>query len=325
MNRNKTDAVSYLVIVLCFVVAAIILVQVFRSITFTGSNDTELLEVLRLEIMIPANGFNSKNEKVYFSPIDGTIEREKIAGAVVRVGSPVLSIKTGQGSTEIQSESNGILSYIRDTLEGTYTVDNALNGSLTPQEITDPPTEFERVEDGKKVKEGEFICKVVDNEEISYVLLMNQKYFSKFQVGDSATFTLTYPSNLSVTGQITHLEPLNEKQVLVVFTTEFYVDVLLNTRKIEGYFTFGYQNAAILKPSTVKEVSPGEYAIYYLSSSTGKPVYTPIQIAGYQPGTEYYIVSSFGSKDETKPIENLRGYEVFSNWKQVEKDLKSNE
>ena len=121
------------------------------------------------------------------------------------------------------------------------------------------------------------------------------------------------------------MEPLNEKQVLVVFTTEFYVDVLLNTRKIEGYFTFGYQNAAILKPSTVKEVSPGEYAIYYLSSSTGKPVYTPIQIAGYQPGTEYYIVSSFGSKDETKPIENLRGYEVFSNWKQVEKDLKSNE
>ncbi|MDD4028464.1 MAG: HlyD family efflux transporter periplasmic adaptor subunit [Caldisericia bacterium] len=324
-TKKTTDAVSVVVIAFCFVIAAIILVQVFRTISFSHTNHTLSLDVTRTEIMILANGFNSKTETVYSSPVNGVVSRIKMAGAVVRIGSPILSIVTDTTTTEIQSQTNGVLSYIRDNIEDTFTFENALQKTISMEEILDPPTKFERVEDGKKVKEGDFICKVVNNDNISYVLLVESRFASRLDIGKSYSFTLTYPASLSVNGSISKKEVYNDDYVLVCFTTPYYVETLLNTRKVNGYFSFGFHNAAILPPSAVKEVSPGLYAIYYVPFDSSKPVYAPVTVKGYQPGTNDFIITEIGAGDDAKPVDEYRGIEVYLDWKLVEEELSNNE
>ena len=325
MNKNKPATISAIFIILCFVVAAIIVIQVFRIISFSPKNNTFPLEVNRIEVIIPGKGYNVKTENKYIAPISGTVNRIKKAGAVVRNGSPMVSINSGKTNSELSSQQIGILSYICDGLEATYTIENALNGNLTPKEITDPSTQFERVENEKKVKEGDFICKVVGNESISYVLLINPLFANKFSVGDSATFSLTYPSSMSVSGTITHIQPIDENNLLIIFKTPYYIDVLLNTRNIKGYFTFGFHTAALIPHDAVKEISPGNYALYYVPNKEDKPVFTSVNVLGIQPGTNYYIVTSFGSEKSEKKIEACRGVQVCNSWKAIEKEIMKNE
>jgi hypothetical protein len=313
------------VIAFCFVIAAIILVQVFRTITFSPQNSTIPLDVTRTEIMIPGNGFNTKTETIYLSPIQGTVHRIKIPGAVVRVGSPMASVSNSSTTTEIQAQSQGILSYIRDGLEEIFTFENALQKSISYDDIVEPPTKFERVEEGKKVLENEFVCKVVNNDSICYVLLIQTKLASRLEKGTSATFSLTYPASLSVNGTIIENEPYNDELTIVCFSTPYYVETLLNTRKVNGYFSFGYRNAAILPPSAVKEISPNQYALYYLPFDSQTPVYAPVNVEGIQPGTEQYIITEIKSGEKMLPIEDFRGIEIFLDWKNVEKELLTNE
>jgi hypothetical protein len=324
-SKKPTDAVSVVVVAFCFVIAAIILVQVFRTISFTSKSSTMLLDVTRTEIMILANGFNSKSETIYYAPTNGVVHRIKMAGAVVRIGSPMLSIEKDSTTSEIKSNTHGVLSYIRDNVEDIFTIENAFQGTISLEDMLEPPTQFERVEDGKKIKEGDFICKVVNNESISYLLLVETKYSPKLKVGSSHTFTLTYPANLSVSGTIAKKESFNDEYELVCFTTPHYVETLLNTRKVSGYFSFGFYNAAILPPSAIKEIAPGQYAMYYLPFDSTKPVYTPVTVKGHQPGTNYYIVTEIGSGDDVKKIDECRGMEVYTEWEQIEKELFTNE
>lgn len=324
-EKKPTDAVSVVVIAFCFVIAAIILVQVFRTITISPKNSTLPLNVTRTEVMILGNGFNAKTETIYLSPIQGIVHRVKIPGAVVRVGSPIASVSNSSSNTEIQAQSQGVLSYIRDGLEEVFTFENALQKTISFDDIMEPPTKFERVEDGKKVMENEFICKVVNNESISYVLLVETKVADRIEKGSSATFSLTYPASLSVNGTVTEKEPYNDDYTIVCFTTPYYVETLLNTRKVNGYFSFGYHNAAILPPSAVKETAPNQYAFYYLPFDGQAPVYAPVHVEGIQPGTEQYIVTAIKSGENMIPIEDFRGIEVFLDWENVEKELLTND
>ncbi len=324
-EKKPTDAVSIVVIAFCFVIAAIILVQVFRTVTLSPKNTTIPLDVTRTEIMILGNGFNAKNETVYLSPIQGIVHRIKIPGAVVRVGSPMASISNASTTTEIQAQSQGIVSYIRDGLEDTFTFENALQKTISFDDIMEPPTKFERVEEGKKVLENDFVCKVVNNDSICYILLIQSKLADRLEKGAFATFSLTYPASLSVNGTIIEKELYSDEHTIVCFSTPYYVETLLNTRKVNGYFSFGYHNAAALPPSAVKEISPNQYAIYYLPFDSQTPVYTPVHVEGIQPGTEQYIITEIKSGEKMLPIEDFRGIEVFLDWEKVEKELLTND
>jgi hypothetical protein len=236
----------------------------------------------------------------------------------------MLSINSDETKSEISSQQVGILSYIRDGLESTYSVENALNGTLSIKEIKNPATEFERVEDGKKVNEGDFVCKVVGNDLISYVLVVNPKFLNKLVPNISATFSLTYPTSMSISGTINSITPIDENNVIVVFSTPYYIDVLLNNRKIEGYFTYGFHNASLIPMDAIKEVSPGNYALYYIPANEDIPIFTSAEVIGIQPGTNYYIVSSFGKEEKIK-VEDFRGVQICKSWESVEKEIMQND
>ncbi|MCK5848307.1 MAG: hypothetical protein KAH01_03835 [Caldisericia bacterium] len=324
MTNKKPDTISSIFIIFCFLVAIIIIVQVVRTISFSPKTDTFSLDIMRIEVTTPGNGYNSKTEFQYFSPIRGTVKRLKNAGSVVRVGSPMLSIDSDETKTELSSQHIGILSYIRDGLESTYTVENALNGTLSVNEILDPATSFERVEDGKKVNEGDFVCKVVGNDLISYVLVVEPKFLNKLVENSSATFSLTYPTSMSISGTVNSITHIDENNAIVVFSTPYYIDVLLNTRKIEGYFSYGFHNASLMPMDAIKEVSPGNYALYYIPANGDIPVFTSVDVIGIQPGTNYYIVSSF-VKEKKVNVENFLGVQICNSWESIEKEIMEND
>ncbi len=302
MPRKKVNIPFFFFGLVCISIAFVLIWNIGKGIITTRNTGIIQTSLQRIEIKIPASGFVSKTEHLIFSPLDGKVERLEEAGELLRSGTEVVRIHKGSNEHEvITNEHHGILTFIKDDCEEHYIIQN-LNQMLL-KEILEPPVKMSRVGDDQNVKTGDFIFKIVENDIMHFALVIPPQFKNivenlkqhRFYENSNLTFRVENPTNLLLAGKIEKIEEREKNHLLVVFTTPFYVDVLLNTRFISGFFTFGYVTASLVPQSSIMIDDEGKsYAIEHKED----PTKIPVTLLGIDPFSNQYIVDGLGSSQE---------------------------
>jgi hypothetical protein len=303
MPGKKTIAFPILFVSLLSIVLAILLLwNIGRGLFQSNDSETIQASIQRIELIIPASGFVARTEHLVLSPDEGKVLRLQEAGELLRPQTEIIQLKKGPRGTEtILNEFNGLLSYIKDECEEKFVLANL--DQLLLQEIIDPPAKQTRLADDQSVKKGDFLFRIVENDEMHLVLAVDPKYteftqslFSdSFKPSSEINFRVESPTNLILGASVQKIEKREKDHSLVILSTPYYIDTLLNNRKISGFFTFGYVNASLLPKTALHK---GENGKYYVYEKNDEPRQIEVTLRGLDPFTQQYIVEGLETSQE---------------------------
>ena len=288
------------------IVAALILINIIPKNLFQKKADSFFPDIERIEATIPAKGFIAKKEIMYMAPAAGKVKRIKMAPELLAKNVEAVQIIMDENKPAISVKANdeGFITYIKDNCEEAYSWDKLQSKTLTVDEILNPPVKQEKVSGDQIVEKGDFLFKIVKDNFLQYYLVLDSIDESKFVVGESLVFSLQYPRTLMADGKIIKKTNLNKEKVLLVFDTPYYIEPVINDRKIEGNFTFGYSTACYIPVSAVqvRKSSKGsiEYFIYLKEQKDNqiKAILTKINVLGMDIVKRNYIVNSIKEDQE---------------------------
>jgi len=284
MTNKKTPLLLILINFFFVLVAILILFNFFPKNLFQKKQDTFNVIKERIELTIPAKGFISKHEVLYKAPIDGKLKRIKQPPELLAKNEEAVQIQdsTSKKLISVKVNDSGFITYIKDGIEETYSYDILSKKTLTEEEIASPPANQIKVSDDEEVKKGDFIFKIVENDLIYFFLILDKNDKEKLSIGNNFVFSITDPQNITTSGVITKMVPINDKKFLVIFESSFYIEPLLNIRKISGSFTFPFITASYIPEKAVgkKKDAKGvdHYYILVKSEIDGKVTSTLTEI-----------------------------------------------
>lgn len=303
MRRQKSIALPILLISLLSVFFALLLFwNIGRGLFQNKSSDTMQATLQRIELIIPGSGFVARTEHLVVSPDEGKAIRLQEAGELLRPQSEIIELKKGsRGSETILNQHNGLLSYIKDGCEEKFILANL--DQLLLQEIIDPPAKQIRLGDDQTVKKGDFLFKIVENDQMHLILALDPIYtelteglFSQnFKASSEINFRIESPTNLILGATVHKIEKREKEHSLLVLTTPYYIDTLLNNRKISGFFTFGYVTASLLPKSAVHKGENGKYYVYEKNEEARQ---IEVKLRGLDPFSQQYIVEGLETSQE---------------------------
>ena len=285
------------------VIGAGILFYVFNDFSLSRTPETIYAELQRIEVSFPAAGFIAKDENIYYAEADGKVKRIIEPGEIVKKGTEIAQIVQNDGKIiSVKAQNNGLVTYIIDNCEDKYNINNI--DKLLTTEIIDPPVKQERVADGDTIKKGNFLFKIVGNDKISYILVFDKDEKQKISENKELVFAVEYPVNMLIDGKIERLEDREDNKCLAVFSTEYYIDTLLNWRKISGRFVFGTVTASYLPISSLTKNEKGEDVVY-IKNSSGLPEAYKVTVLGKDYSRKNYIVQGLKKFEEVYFDANL--------------------
>ncbi len=301
MPQRNINVPFFFFSLLCISIAFVLIWNIGKSFISTGDSGIIQTSLQRIELKIPASGFVSKTEHLFYSPYEGKVERLEEAGELLRPGTEIVRIHKDNESQTIPNEHHGKLTFIKDNCEEDYIIQNI--DQLLLKEILNPPRDPVHVTDDKNIKEGDFLFKIVENDYMHFALVIPPqfKYLienikqDRFRENANLTFRIEDPTNLLLAGTIEKLEERENNHLLATFSTPFYVDVLLNTRQISGFFSFGYVTASLLPQSAVIRSVDGQY---YAFEHKEEPSRIPVKILGIDPFSNQYVVGGLEASQE---------------------------
>jgi hypothetical protein len=301
--KKKFSIYNLILGLVIIVIGAGVLFYVFNGFSFSRTPETVYAEPQRIEVSIPASGFIAKDEKIYYAEASGKIKRIIEPGEIVKKGAEIAQITQNDGKTiSVKAQNNGLVTYIIDNCEDKYNINNI--DKLLTTEIIDPPVKQERVADGDTIKKGDFLFKIVGNDKISYILVFDNENKQKISGNKELVFAVEYPVNMLIDGKIEKIEDREDNKCLAVFSTEYYIDTLLNSRKISGRFVFGTVTASYLPISSLAKNEKGE-DIVYIKKSTGLPEAFKVTVLGKDYSRNNYIVQGLEKFEEVYFDANL--------------------
>lgn len=313
MNTKKSSLLLILINFFFVVVAVLILFNFFPKNLFQKKSETFNPTLERIEVAIPAKGFIAKQEIIYTAPVAGKVKRIKQAPELVPKNDEAIQI-IGIDTQKVQSikvKEAGFITYIKDGCEELLSFEALQKKVLTEDEIVNPPVNQIKVTDDQVVKKNDFIFKIVKDNIVRYYLVVDTKEISKFVIGDNLIFSIYTPQNITTDGKIVKITKINEKKSLLIFETSFYIEPLLNNRKISGSFTFPYVTASYIPTESVaikKDAKGVEHFYILVKEEKNKKItaiITEIKPLGQNSYTKDYIVNDLS---ESKDI--FRNYSV---------------
>lgn len=306
MNNKKNSLLLILINFFFVIVAILILFNFLPKNLFQKKSEVFNPVLERIEITIPAKGFIAKQEIIYRAPVSGKIKRIKQAPELLAKNEEAVQI-IGTDSKLIQSvkvKDEGYITYIKDGCEEILSFDLIQKKIFTVEEIIDPPVSQVKVTDDQVVEKDDFIFKIIKDNIVQYFLVIDSKEISKFVVGDNLIFSITDPQNITADGKIVKISPLTETKSLLIFETSFYIEPLLNLRKISGSFTFPYITASYIpfKAVNVQKDKKGLEHYYVLvkeeKNNIITAVRTEVKILGQNPYSKDYMVNNLTENKE---------------------------
>ncbi len=302
---KKTIQLPYFIFgILCVAFAFLLFSNIVRGLLNRKTGDTFQPSLQRIELKIPAAGFIAKTEHLVLASEDGKVERLQEAGTLVRTKTEIVHLKKHSQSSNIETifnEFEGIVTYIKDECEEKYQLSNV--DQLLLQEILQPPIKQSRVGDDQTVKKGDFIFKIVENDLMHFVLIIEPQYQKalsniyqqQFSIGSDINFRVEFPSNLMVGCNIVRQEKREKDYQLIILSSPYYVDLMLNQRKVNGFFSFGFVSASLIPDTSLIFDESGKT---YVLEKQDQPERIPVEILGIDPSTMQYIVSGLESSQE---------------------------
>ena len=301
--KKKLSTFNYIFGLVMVLIAAGILYYVFNDFSFSQTPETTYAELQRIEISYPASGFIAKDEKIYYAETDGKLKRLIEPGEIVKKDTEIVQIIQNNGTNvSVKAQNGGLVTYIIDNCEDKYKVNNI--DKLLISEILEPPVRQERIADGDVVKKGDFIFKIVGNDKISYILVFDNEEKQKINENKELVFAVEYPVNMLINGKIEKLQDREDNKCLAVFSTEYYIDTLLNWRKISGRFVFGTTTASYLPITSLTKNEKGE-DIVYIKNASGIPEALKVTVLGKDYSRNNYIVQGLKKFEEVYCDANL--------------------
>lgn len=295
MEKKSSFRFSFGLIVVVFAVIVFIYLFINGS-TFKTQSQTSYAELQRIEVSYPATGFVSKVEKIYTAPVDGKIKRIIDAGELVKKDTEVAQIIQDNGNViSIKSDIGGLVTYIIDNCEEKYKAENIDN--LLVEEILNPQIKQQRRGGGENVKTGDFIFKIVGNDFVKYILIIDKELAEKIKQNDTLVFGVEQPVNMLIEGKIEKIETRENNKYLVVFSTSSYIELLLNSRKVIGRFIFGTYTASYVPETALTKNENGE-DIVFIKDSTGSPKPIKVNVIGKNNSLKSYIVQGLSNFQE---------------------------
>lgn len=301
-NLKKTPLLLIIINSFFVLVAILILINFFTKIFtkyfFQKKQDTFSVTKERIEIKIPAKGFIVKQETIYKAPIDGKVKRIKQPPDLLAKNEEAVQIinSVSKNTVSLKTTDPGFITYIKDGCEELLSIDKLSKKSLNEEDIINLQINQTKVADDQEVKKGEFIFKIIENNFLQYYLLIDKKEAEKISLREDLIFTITDPQNITTDGKIIKVTPINEKKILVIFETTFYIEPLINLRKINGSFTFPYITGNYVPPKAIgkKKDSKGIDKFYVLvkTEDEGKifSKLTEVKIIGQSAFSNDYII-----------------------------------
>jgi len=314
---KKVNSVLLITINFLFVIVAVLLlINIIPKDLFQKKSDSFFPEIERIETTIPGSGFIAKKEIMVKAPFTGKVKRIKMAPDLLAKNDEAvqLFIEDNKSPISVKTNEEGFITYIKDNCEEAYAWDIVQKKSFTEDEILNPPVKQEKVSGDQVVEKGDFLFKIVKNNELQYYLLVDAQDGSKFVIGESLVFSIKNPRNLMADGKITKKITISKEKVLVVFDTPFYIEPVINDRKIDGVFTFGFTSASYVPSSAVevRKTTKGDPEYFVLvkekKGNQVKAIVTKISVLGQDTSKRNFIVNSL--KEDM---------EIFKDFKATEK------
>lgn len=240
-------------------------------------------------------------------------KKAKIAGEKSPAGSYLKKLieerseyenQLNSGSEYLTSTRSGVVSYRVDGLEEVLTPSNF--GSLSKKVL-----EELNLKTGQIVSTSEECGKIIDNFSCYIAsILKNENLEEKnAKVGDKLTLRLS--NSKEVKAEIIYISKESEKEDLVIFKLEQYVEELINYRKIS--FDIIWWNESGLKVPNEAIKTESEDLYYVIKKSVG---YTDkIYIKVLKKGEKYSIIKNYESGKEL--LEKGISKEIVENRKKI--------
>jgi hypothetical protein len=283
-------------------IALVLLFNISRSLWDNNSSETIFPVTQRIEIKIPAAGFLSKTEYLIHAPDDGKVERLQPPGELYRSNTEIIRLKKdAQETITITNEHDGLLTYIIDECEQHFTYDNI--DQLLLQEILNPPTKQRKLDDNQSVKKGDFLFKIIQNDEMHFILAIEPRFKEMVQsvykniikTGNDVNFKVESPTNLMIQGQIQRMEEREKDHLLLVISSPYYIDALLNNRRVSGYISFGHTTAFLLPVTAVLRDEEGNFFVFERKEVPTKMI---VNVLGLDTASNHYIIEKTESTPE---------------------------
>jgi len=293
---KKSSKLNILFGAVFIIIAGSILFYMFNSFSSNRASQTFYAELQRIEVSFRASGFVVKDEEIYFSPADGKVKRIIEAGELVKKGTEVAQIiQSDRKVVSVKTNREGLVTYIKDNCEEKYKDSNV--DKLLVEEILEPPVKQERRGGGENVKKGDFLFKIVGNDSIKYVLILDKEDAKKISQNESLVFAVEYPVNMLIEGKIEKLEERENNKYVAIFSTTYYIEPLLNWRKISGRFVFGTFTASYVPETALTKNDKGE-DIVFIKDSSGSPKAVKVKVLGKDSSRKSYIVQGLSKFQE---------------------------
>jgi len=311
MNTKKNSLLLILINFFFVLVAVLILFNFFPKNLFQKKAETIKPTLERIELTIPAKGFIAKQEILYKAPVGGKIKRMRSAPELLVKNDEAVQIFSLESKPmySVKVKDEGFITFIKDSCEEILSWDLLSKKVFTEEEIVNPPINQLKVSDDQVVEKDDFIFKIVKNNVIHYYLAIDTKDVEKFNIDDNLIFTIYTPRNITADGKIIKKTLLNQTKTLLIFETSFYIEPLINHRKISGSFTFPYITACYIpsKAVLVKKDEKGiDHFFILIKEEKEKKIsakITEIKILGQNSYTKDYVVDNL-----TEDIEVFRDY-----------------
>ena len=294
INKRKKsfNILSGLIII---ILAILLFLYLYNTIFNTKAKKTFFSESQRIEISFNVEGFILKEEKLYYSPADGKVKRLKEAGELLKKGTEAAQIiKQDNSILSLQNEEGGLITFIKDNCEVKYSQDKFEN--LLIQEIINPPIKKERVAGNQSVREGDFIFKIVNNDNAKYVLVFDNRNKNRLSINDSVSLIIEDPISMILSGTVEKIEDKEENKCILILSVTYNIEPMLNERKVKGKITFGTITGSYIPKSSVIKNKENENIVYIRRNDNIEAL--KINIVGEDSLANNYIVENLSDYQE---------------------------
>lgn len=238
--------------------------------------------------------------KEYKKDINSYITKKaKIAGDLSPSGSYLKSLiqerskyenELNSGSEYVKAPKSGIVSYRVDGLEETLTVNNF--GALTKDMLEDL-----KLKTGQIVSSNDESGKIIDNFYCYVATVLTKENIEKESIKEGKTIKIRLQNSEEVNATVTYISQENEKEFLVVFKLQKYVEELINYRKIS--FDIIWWNATGLKlPNEAIQYDENNDIYYVIRKRVG---YTDkIYVKVLKQSDKYSIIENYDDSKELR-------------------------
>lgn len=248
-----------------------------------------------LEQVITANGVIVRNEHVVAAPATGVIRWSATGGNRVAVGADLGTIHAENGSIQVlKAPVPGVFIQELDGLEGELQP-NALAG-IDVAQIKKMPGKQYVVADGKEVKQGSMLYKIVNNYDWYFVAELSAKDVAALGERKSSRLRFAFSPDEEVWAAWSVVAE-NEDSMLVAFTLQEDVDGCFSQRLADADIIVRRITGLVL-PSSALVLRGEEAGVYVIDKSV----------------VRYIPVSVVETAGETIVVEGVRaGFTVITN------------